>query len=185
MDPLLNFDPMQEMGISKAGEVVFEAIPSGVLQLRIFLSTETKTTAALVSLLMSAASTGYTSATVSYDIDTSISKRRASPSMYGMVPDAGRGFVFLLMFLLATLQVVSKVFAVALLSLTSSTWLVIWLASDMCLFFLYKIARRDFVYCTPGVNGGVKYTVSVFARLAAKVIVDFTGMHHVRNPYGK
>ena len=44
-DPLLNMDPMQEMALSKAAEVVFEAIPSGVFQLGIFLSTEKKTTA--------------------------------------------------------------------------------------------------------------------------------------------
>ena len=184
-DPLLNMDPMAEMALSKGAEVVFEAIPSGVFQLGNFLSTETKTTAALVSLLMSAASTGYASATLSYDFDTSVAKRRVSPDMYGMVPDEGRGVVFLLMFLLATLQMVSKVFAVALLSLTNSTWLAIWLGSDIGMFFLYKVVRRDFVYCLRGLSGGVKYTLAFITRLGNKVIVDFTGVIFCRNPYGK
>jgi hypothetical protein len=184
-DPFLNLDSMQEMFFSKGSEVVFEAIPSSVLQLGIFLASETKTTASLVSLLMSAASTGYTSATTAYDFDTSIARRRASPYLYGMVPNEGRGFVFFLMFVLSTLQMVSKVFSIALLSLTNSTWLVIWLVSDLALFFLYKMATGDFIHCTPGLSGGVKYSAAVLERLGSKVVVDFTGSMLHRNPFGK
>ena len=93
--------------------------------------------------------------------------------------------VMFLMFLLATLQMISKVFSVALLSLTNSTWLIIWLGSEIGMFLLFKVASGDFVHCTPGLHGWVKYTFSFLARLQVKVIVDFTGIMFLANPYGK
>ena len=155
-----------------------------ILQTSMYLKATEKTTSAAVSLFISAASTAYTSATLSYDFDTSVSKRRDSPKMYGYMPDEGRSQVFLLMFLLSLLQVATKVFATALLALTNFNWLVIWLASDMGLFFLYKIARRDLIYFVPLV-GWTKFAMAVFQRFTLKVVSDYSGVLFLRGPYGK
>ena len=184
-DPLNMLSPLAEMTISKVGETVFEAIPSGLLQLKIFLTSEKKTAAALLSLLMSAASTGYTSAVLSYDFDTSVANRRVSPLLHGMVPDQGRGFVFFLMFMLSTLQMVSKVFSTALLLLVNPTWLAIWFSADMGLYFCYKIVRRDLTHLTPGTQGAMKYLISFFTRLGSKAMIDFSGLMLHRAPSGK
>ena len=183
-DPFANFDIMTEMTFCKIFELVLEAIPSGVLQLTIFVTSDTKTLPALISLFLSAASTGYTSATLSYDHDTSVVKRRETPSSWGMVPDQGRGFVFFLMFVLSTLQVVSKVFATALLALTNPRWLAIWFATDLGLFYSFKIATRDFVHYTRGFDGVMKYVLACFARLGEKIGADFCGLMVVRTADG-
>ena len=80
-DPLLTMDPMQEMAISKAGEMTLEALPGGVLQTIIMMGAKTRTNAAFISIVLSAASSGYTATTLSFDYDTSVTKRKQSPKM--------------------------------------------------------------------------------------------------------
>ena len=98
-DPLLSMDPIVESTGGKGAEIVFQSIPASVLQCCIFVSSEVKTIAAMASIFVSVASTGYTYSTISFDFDTSARKRRESPKLYGMVPDEGRGLIFFLMFL--------------------------------------------------------------------------------------
>ena len=131
-----------------------------ILQTRLFLSSSEHTTSAIVSLIVSALSIAYTSATLSYDFDTSVYKRRDSPKMYGYIPEEGRFSVFSLIFFLSLLQVVMKVIATALLALTNVNWFLIWFASDAASFVFYKIARRDFVYFVPLEKKWVKYLFS-------------------------
>jgi hypothetical protein len=57
-------------------------------------------------------------------------------------------------------------------------WLVVYMSCDICLYMFYKIARRDFWYWPP--MSGVVFAVC--ARVAAKVLVDFSGCVHFRNP---
>ena len=52
-------------------------------------SVEADSRQALFSILISALTTGYTSASISYDYDTDPTKRRISPDFYGYVPDEG------------------------------------------------------------------------------------------------
>ena len=69
--------------------------------------------------IFSAASTGYTATSMSYDQDTSVAKRRQSPKLYGYIPDQGRALVFFLMFMLSVLQLFAKVSSTALLLMTN------------------------------------------------------------------
>jgi hypothetical protein len=62
--------PLQEMAFSKAGELVFEAVPGMLLQSVAILKAKDSSTMAVVSLLISAASTGLTATTCFYDLDT-------------------------------------------------------------------------------------------------------------------
>ena len=48
----------------------------------------------------------------------------------------------------------------ALLAVTNTRWLLYYIAADMGLFFLYKIARRDFFYFT-NLSGIVRLMTSV------------------------
>ncbi len=135
-DPLLTLDPMLESIISKAIEVAFEALGGSVLQTAALLTSPTKTPLAIFSLATSALSIAYAVTTMTFDMDTSPEKRRTSPELWGMIPDQGRGLVFILMVLLSMWQVVAKVFSVALLATTSAIWLIVWLSSDLLLYML-------------------------------------------------
>jgi hypothetical protein len=52
------------------------------------------------------------------------------------------------------------------------------LAADMALFYIYKIARRDFYSWVPGMGIGG----TLVHRTVSKLMVDFTGLPHLRNP---
>ena len=100
------------------------------------------------------------------------------------MPDEGRGFVFVLMVVMATLQMIAKVFSTALLALTEAAWLAIWITSDVLIFLCYKQIRRDLVVYVP-MKGSIKYIVSIIVRTGIKVIGDFTGLILLRTAYGK
>ncbi|GMI18824.1 hypothetical protein TeGR_g830 [Tetraparma gracilis] len=59
--------PLTEMIITKAGELVFEAIPGLVLQVAALLRAKEKGTTAVVSILISTASTALTATTIFWD----------------------------------------------------------------------------------------------------------------------
>ena len=182
-DPLLTIDPLVELILTKAGEVALEALGAMVLQSVIILRSDIKTPVAIFSLATSAMTTAYTVTTITFDMDTSAEGRRMSPELWGMIPDEGRGLVFILMFLLGLCQVVAKVFSIALLATTNSLWLLTWLLLDLLVYLLYKAVRRDFVYYVPGLSGGSKYTIGFISRVLVKATVDMTGMMLLRNPY--
>ena len=100
-----------------------------------------------------------------------------------MVPDQGRGCVFILMVLLSTCQVAAKVFSIALIAATSALWLIVWLSSDLLLYMLYKAERRDFVYFMPGLTGAVKFVLAFVNRLISKAIADVSGCLLLRIAY--
>ena len=54
------------MVFSKVGEMFAESIPAGVLQMYAFVQSSNRTTAAVVSILISALTTGFGSALISY-----------------------------------------------------------------------------------------------------------------------
>ena len=132
-----------------------------VLQAFILITSKEKTTVAIVSLATSALTIAYPATTNTYDVDVSISNRRRSPKMFGMIPDEGRGFAFFLMVMLSTFQVVARAFSTALLAATNPRWLLLWMSSDMLLYFCYKAFRRDLVYYLP-LEGILKYANTFF-----------------------
>ena len=75
---------------TKTAEMFAEAIPGVLIQLSAILSVGQASTAALASLSISALTTGFTSATISFDMDTDPMQRKNNPEFYGYVPDSAR-----------------------------------------------------------------------------------------------
>ncbi|GMH92478.1 hypothetical protein TrST_g1907 [Triparma strigata] len=62
-----------------------------------------------------------------------------------------------------------------------TSWLLYFLGLDMCLFFLYKIARRDFFYWA-NFRGIVRLVGSLLLRFCTKFLVNFTMLIQMRHP---
>ena len=137
-----------------------------------------------MSIIISACTTGLSSATISYDFDTDPSKRQNNPEFYGYCPDGGgsRLLVFLLLFLNSTSHILGKTLASALLATVSANYLWTHIGADMGLYLLFKVVRRDFYYWIP-VRGILAIICAFISRIFVKIIVDFTGCVHFRHPY--
>ncbi|GMH79500.1 hypothetical protein TL16_g08167 [Triparma laevis f. inornata] len=175
--------PLHEMTFCRCVEMIFEAVPASIVQIYALVVSKERKRRALFSILVSAATIGYTSSMVSYDWDTSSAQRKKAPSFYGFVPDKAlrRAICFLSMLFLSFSHVLLRTFSCALLAITNFNWLMWYLGADMVLFFLYKIARNDFHYFVP-LNGALRFVASFITRFGEKLIVDFTMMIHLRNP---
>jgi hypothetical protein len=154
------------MTISKGAEIFAEAIPAGVLQMYAFVQTQNRSMVALGSIVISALTTGFGSALISYDMDTSPKKRRETPDFYGFVPPTGRGFIFFLMVVFSTVQFLAKITAIALLGAVSKKWVVLYLLGDIVLYLLNKIIRNDFLSWVP--------IQSYVGSLAGSLLLRFT-----------
>ena len=67
----------------------------------------------------------------------------------------------------------------ALLAMVGGKWVLVYLVSDMGLYFMYKILRRDLWHWIP-LEGAASVVESVLERLVVKVLVDFTGVIQFR-----
>jgi hypothetical protein len=74
--------PVDEMIYCKAGEMVLESIPGGLVQ-AIFVAYSGMTTATLLSILISCLSTAFTATTIAYDLDTNQTNQKLFPEFYG------------------------------------------------------------------------------------------------------
>ena len=79
-------DPMTELTVTRCSELVCEAIPGSILQftaaLRVMQGGGRVSNVAVVSLVISALTTGYSSACISYDFDVDPKKRRDQPDFF-------------------------------------------------------------------------------------------------------
>ena len=134
--------------VNKGIELATESIPGCVLQLYVYLSSKKDAGSfALVSIGISALTTGYTSAMIAFDIDVDEVRRRNQPRMYGYVPNdhKWRGRCFVLMTMIGGLHNVSRSVGVSLLALTGGGRLVIaFVGGGMGLYLLFKIASNNF-----------------------------------------
>ena len=170
------------MIITKVCEIFAEAIPAGVLQAYAFVKSPNRSAIAAISIVISALTTGFGSALISYDNDTSPAKRRQTPQFYGFVPPTGRGIVFFLMLITATSQFAAKIMSIALLAAVSRVWVAFYMLLDIGLFFMYTIFRSDFWYFIPFSNFSGALAHAALMRLILKVITDFTCLIQTRNP---
>jgi len=100
-----------------------------VLQLYVWLTNpEQAGSYPLVSIGISALTTGFTSAMVAFDKDVDVAGRRAQPKFYGYIPDDNglRGRCFILMTVISALHNVIRRLGVALL-VESDGMLVVYL----------------------------------------------------------
>ena len=67
----------------------------------------------------------------------------------------------------------------ALLAMVGGPWVLVYLVSDMAMYFMYKILRCDLWHWIP-LEGTASVVESVLERLIVKVLVDFTGVIQFR-----
>jgi hypothetical protein len=140
-------------------------------------------TSSMISLLISALSTGYSSATITRDFDTRIQYRRDDPEFYGMIPDGVRdNVVFLCMILNSAMLLLVRSLSYAMLMLVNPAYVVYYALGDVAFFFLQKAARGDFKYFD-NVDGLAGFLIFDFlGQIILKTITDFTGLVQFRGP---
>ena len=140
---------------------------------------------ALVSIAISALTTGFTSALISFDSDIDVAGRKINPTFNGYIPDdhAARGRCFFLMTIMSALHNLSRSVGCALLAASSSgnMNLFYFVGGETAIFLLFKIARRDFFYWVR-VEGLWALLLAFFERTIVKIIVDFSGCLLMRHP---
>jgi hypothetical protein len=148
----------------------------------VLLKTEEKSMQAIVSIIISAATAGFASASIAFDFDVDPKKRRETPEFYGYIPDGmSRTVVFCCMMLNGTLLLLVRSFCVAMLMLVKKKYFVWYYAGDMGFYLLLKAARGDFHHWMPFDSSlAESLTLSLVMRVALKTIVDFTGIVQFR-----
>ena len=140
---------------------------------------------ALVSIVVSALTTGFTSALISFDKDVDVEGRKNQPTFYGYIPDdhATRGKCFFLMTIMSALHNLSRSVGCALLAASSSgsVTLLYFIIGEMTVYLLFKIGRHDFVYWVR-IEGPLAFLLAFFNRILIKIIVDFSGCLQMRHP---
>jgi len=107
--------------------------------------------------------------------------RKESPDFYGYIPDEGiaRPLLLVCMTLNSALLLLVRSFSAAMLMLVKKQYLAIYMAGDMALYLLQKVARGDFHYWLP-VDGVGGLFLSLTMRVLVKTITDFTGVIQFR-----
>ena len=137
-----------------------------------------------LSLAVSLLTTGFISATLSYDFDTDPQKRAFNPEFYGYVPDDGgkRAFLFFTMILFSATQILIKATLIIVLASIGPWFPICYLLGDMAFYLLYKVVRKDFTYWPP-LEGILSLFGSSVARVVIKSVVDFAAIIQFRHPY--
>ena len=151
------FDALTEITFMRAVEMFAEAIPGVVIQLMAIVSSDEEIrTSAWISLSVSALSTGFASATISYDWDTDPVKREQLPDFYGYVPANAtkRSIIFATMTLFSAGMLLIRCTTIVVLGQIGSSWVSLYIGCDLGLYFLVKILRGDFWYWVPA--GGLQ-----------------------------
>jgi len=137
------------------------------------LGSDNVTLGAVGTIVSSAMSIAFAPTTISVDFDTDPVRRLLGPNYYGYMPNENRLLVFVLMVFMSGSHVLMKLLACSLMLRVNKIWFWMYMAMDMGVYFLYKIARGDFRYWVPFVGIG-SWAVSILSRIGIKVITDFT-----------
>jgi hypothetical protein len=173
------------MAFMKGAEMFAEAIPGMIIQFMAIVTNDGKVaSAAWISVVVSALTTGYTSATISYDFDTDTVKREQVPDFYGYVPanPTKRLIIFVSMALFSAGMLVIRCMTIVVLGLLGGKWVSLYIGADLGLYLLVKVLRGDFWYWIP-VGGNAEIVNSIACRLLVKVVGDFTSVVQFRHPY--
>lgn len=181
--PYAAFDPFTELTGARMIELFAENIPMCILQVMSILDSRSVSATVLTSLTISCLCAGYSSGTVTLDFDISPIRRKAESTFYGAVPDSVvKRLVMLSMLVLqSALLLTIRSTAFAFLIFLGQQYLWTFLACDLGLFFLYKIARNDFLYWAP-VSGAAGVLCAFIMRTVLKVVTDFTAIMQFRHP---
>ena len=133
---------------NKASEISCESIPGCVLQCWVFLgNSEQAGKFAALSILISALTTGYSSAMISFDMDVDLPHRKLQPNFYGYVPDdhGVRGRTFMLMTAISAIHNLSLSVGCALLAITDPNLILTFVGGEIAVFLAVKMLRGDFM----------------------------------------
>jgi hypothetical protein len=179
-----SFDVLTELTTMKCAEMFAEALPGVIIQL-MAIATNKKDVAdaAWVSLSISVLTTGFSSATISYDWDTDPVKREQVPDFYGYVPanPTKRSIIFGSMMFFSACMLVIRCMTIVVLGLLGGRWVSLFVGTDLSLYLLAKMLRGDFWYWAP-VTGHAEILVSTVIRVLIKVVTDFTSIVQFRHP---
>jgi hypothetical protein len=176
--------PSTEMTGMKVVEMFAEAIPGVIIQLMAIATSDKDVGAsAWLSVAVSAITTGFASATISYDWDTDPAYRESAPAFYGYIPAKAskRTVVFVSMLLFTAGMLLIRCTTIVLLGLMGGSWVFLYIGADLGLYLLVKILRGDFWWWL-ALGGNVEIVSSIVARVVIKIIVDFTSIAHFRHP---
>jgi hypothetical protein len=134
-------------------------------------------------VFVSALTTGFLSASIVYDMDTSPQFRKEQPVWFGMFADSSmrRGASFFSLMVIGTLMLIARSLAYALLLTTRLKFAVYFFFGEIAFYFLQKALRNDLWFWVP-VDGALGVFMSGAIHFALKVIVDFTGCVQFRLP---
>ena len=140
-------DPMLELTGSKLAEMFAESIPGILIQTSAILSTSEAgrevTSTAYVSILLSILTTGYVSATLSYDFDTDPQRRAFNPEFYGYVSDSAlkRVFTLMSMMIISSSMVLMKSILFISLGRIATMLILVYVVGDMLMYLGYKVGE--------------------------------------------
>ncbi|GMI04066.1 hypothetical protein TrRE_jg4139 [Triparma retinervis] len=141
-------------------------------------------TIAVLALLSSIGSAAIMSAFISFDYDTDRLHRIKNPEFYGYIGKSNKTklTMFAALFSLSFFNLFVRSLTVVTVSIVGGKTLVITvLTCEMLLYFIVKLARRDFHYWTP-VYGWLGIVMSVVSRVVVKAASDWTALVQFRHP---
>ncbi|GMH68583.1 hypothetical protein TrLO_g11902 [Triparma laevis f. longispina] len=144
--------PMMEMTIGKCVEMFAESIPGIIIQTSAILSEiesgDEVSKWSIISLAVLILTTGFVSATLSYDWDTDPKNRAKVPDFYGYIPDPPRVWAAMLMSLMAisSVKVLLTALLVVCLGYINSSYILYFIGGDMMFYLGLKAVRGDFRY---------------------------------------
>ena len=108
---------------------------------------------------------------ICFDFDLNPESRFATPTFYGYVPSDRRSssLVFTTMFIFSVCHITIKILGVALLATIGTSFVAIFLGSDMLLFLCIKISRQDLRYYLR-FDGIISWVVSLCVRFLSKLM---------------
>ncbi|GMH73697.1 hypothetical protein TL16_g06259 [Triparma laevis f. inornata] len=180
-------DPITEMTLSKCIEMFAESIPSTIIQTSAIIndlnSGGSISTTTYLSLLVSVLTTGFVSATLSYDWDTDPINRAKMPDFYGYVPDLPRVRTGMFMSLMgiSSVKVLLTALLIVCLGYINVMYVVYFIGGDMMFYLVLKAVRGDFRYWLR-IDGLAGLAISLLVRVVVKFIVDFAGIFQFRHP---
>ena len=158
-------------------ELATESIPGCVLQIFVFMTKlRASGTGPLVSIGISALTTGFASAIIAFDKDVDAKGRIDMPKFYGDIPSEHglRGRCFLLMTLMSSLHNLSMSVGYDLLAAGGATMVLAFVGGEMVLYLVWKGVRGDLMVFIP-VEGPFGVVLSLLYRVVVKIVVDFSG----------
>ena len=106
------------------------------------------------------------------------------PDFYGFVPDSPRlrTVMFVTMILLSAVQVLLKTILIVCFGSIKTTYIWLFIGSDMAVYLGYKLLRGDFQYWMP-IDGATGLVLSGVFRVLVKTVTDYAGIIQFRHPY--